>query len=246
MRVLPKAHYNNDDVLRTTVAPEGLMVKKIARSLCPPLLWWGMAAIKRTVYVPPPPSPSPRLSTPPDSQPRVPPDFVRAGIRKAHYGSADRFLDGWANLDLFESGDPRYMKADLTQRHPFPDSWLRFGFAEDFLEHLDQEQSLRFLIEVRRTLAPGGVLRLSFPGLEGVLQKHYPSPTLAVAELARSEAYDMWGHKHFYSFDELRTVAAHVGYRHVTKVEFGKSAHAELCGIEHRTDAVNTHAELTK
>ena len=174
------------------------------------------------------------------------PDFVKQGVRKAHYGSADRFLDGWANLDLFDSKDSRYMKSDLTQRHPFPDNWLRFGFAEDFLEHLDQEQSLRFLIEVHRTLSPGGVLRLSFPGLEGVLKKHYPDPTLAVAQVARSEAYDMWGHKHFYSLAELATVAEHIGYRSVAQVEYGDSAHPELRDLEQRTDQVNTHVELAK
>jgi len=223
------------------------MVKEIARSLCPPVLWWGLAAIKRSVSPPPPPSSPPPSPSPPQAS-RVPPDFVKAGVRKAHYGSADKFLEGWANLDLFESDHPNYMKTDLTERHPFPDNWLRFGFAEDFLEHLDQEQSLRFLIEVHRTLAPGGVLRLSFPGLEGVLEKHYQSPNLRVAKLARIEAYEMWGHKHCYSFAELETVAKHIGYSRVERVSYCHSTYPELCNLEHRAEQIdlNMHVELTK
>src|SRR4051812_3763507 len=101
----------------------------------------------------------------------------RLDIRKAQYGSGSNPLgDGWLNVDrelTSPDGTKLYMSADLTSKHPFPADWFSFAFAEDFLEHLRQEQSLIFLAEVLRCLRPGGVLRLSFPGLRGVLKKHY-------------------------------------------------------------------------
>jgi predicted SAM-dependent methyltransferase len=175
--------------------------------------------------------------------------LVQAGVRKAHYGSAGiLFAKDWVNLDFSDEPetDAHYLKTDLTEKHPFPDGWLSVGYAEDFLEHLDQEQSLRFLIEVHRTLQPGGVVRLSFPGLEGVLRKHYTPATFGAACIASTEAYDMWGHRHFYSREELKTVAAHIGFREVRFCEFGVSPRPELNGLDRRSGQtqLNTYAEL--
>lgn len=176
---------------------------------------------------------------------------VRPSLDKAHYGSAGSlFADGWLNMDLSEAAPDQdnYLQVDLTGRHPFQDEFFRYGFAQDFLEHLDQEQSLRFLIEAHRTLRKGGVLRLSFPGLEGVLRKHYSPPNWDAAHLASSEAYSMWGHKHFYSLDEIRTVGVHIGFSAVEPVRFGVSQHQELCGLDHREDQqkLNTYVELVR
>ena len=187
---------------------------------------------------PKPPKPPIRLSTAEE--------IIAVGLRKAHYGAGATLLDGWVNIDLGEIEAANYLKADVTQRHPFPDGWFRCAFAEDFLEHLDQEQSLRFLIEVHRTLQPGGVLRLSFPGLEGVLRKHYSPPTLDTAQLAASEAYSMWGHRHFYSREELATAARHIGFGAVREALFGQSEHPELRGLDSRADPVNTIVEVVK
>jgi len=175
-------------------------------------------------------------------------EFLRTGGKKVHYGSGGRVLgNGWLNLDLAALSAPNFLQADLTEPHPFPDGSFRYGFAEDFLEHLDQEQSLRFLIETHRTLQPGGVLRLSFPDLEGVLRNHYTPPTMKSARAATNEAYENWGHKHFYAMDELRIVARHLGFSEVNLVEHGCSIHTELRGLDQRDQiGLNAYVELVK
>jgi len=70
-----------------------------------------------------------------------------------------------------------YRALDLTSRQPFNDGSFKYGFCEDFLEHLTQAESITFLSECFRVLKPGGILRMSFPGLEGVLKTHYHAPT---------------------------------------------------------------------
>ena len=114
------------------------------------------------------------------------PDVIAAsvrqrGARKVQYGCGRTFFgDGWLNVDFRRASPPPgrlFHRMDLTGPHPFPDEFFDYGFSEDFIEHLTQEQSLRFLIEARRTLRPGGVLRLTFPGLEGVLRHHYVPPS---------------------------------------------------------------------
>jgi predicted SAM-dependent methyltransferase len=178
--------------------------------------------------------------------------LVQEGIIGIQYGSASNFFGaGWVNVDLNFSNEElknsNCLKFDLTGRHPFPDACFRFGYAEDFLEHLDQDQSLRFLIEARRTLKPGGVLRLSFPGLEGVLKKHYQPPNFDGAALASREAYSMWGHKHFYSRGELEITAIALGFKAVRFESHGHTQYAELRGVDSRPDQaqLNTYVELT-
>lgn len=175
--------------------------------------------------------------------------LLEAGADKVHYASAaNMFGVGWINVDIGPRRAANYLQADLTERHPFPDESIRYAFAEDFLEHLDQEQSLRFLIEAYRVLRKGGVLRLSFPGLESTLAGGYSPPTLRQAQLARISCYEQWGHKHFYSVAELELVARHIGFNAITPVDYGESAHEELRGLDHRASQIgsNTYVELSK
>jgi len=107
---------------------------------------------------------------------------------------------------------------------------------------------MRFLGEVARTLAPGGVLRLSTPGLRGVLNTHYRGSTFEAAVKAGHEAFTTWGHHHFFCEESLELIAMHLGFRSIEFVEFGRSAHAELRGLETRPDqqGLNLYAEITR
>lgn len=176
--------------------------------------------------------------------------LLRLDVRKAHYGCADHlFEDGWVNIDLNPRDSTKlYMSADLVSRHPFPSDHFCFSFAEDFLEHFTQDESIIFLAEAFRCLKMGGVLRLSFPGLRGVLQRHYRSSDYDGASIGMEEAFTRWGHKHFYCEESLSIVAHHIGFSGVQFVEYGASAHEELKGLDYRIDQrdLNIYAELTK
>jgi predicted SAM-dependent methyltransferase len=165
-----------------------------------------------------------------------------------NYGCGPHLIEGWLNIDNYESTEANYHRLNLLDKHPFRENSVRFGFSEDFLEHLNQAESIFFLCEVYRTLAPGGVLRLSFPGLEGVLAKHYSPPTERRVREAEFEAYSFWDHLHFYSKDELSLVARHIGFKRVDFVDYGASQFAELCNRDTRSHQIglNTYAELVK
>ena len=173
---------------------------------------------------------------------------------KINYACGGRYLENWLNVDFhykdaFIIPDKIiYYAVDLTAKHPFPDNYFEFGFAEDFIEHLQQADSIVFLSECYRTFKTGGVLRLSFPGLEGVLQKHYKTMNYQTVIKAKEEAFTTWEHFHFYSQDELKTVAKHVGYREVNFVNYGLSNFPELKGLETRNKQIglNTYVELVK
>ena len=172
------------------------------------------------------------------------------GLTRVHYACGKNFLAGWLNVDSYRLGNTTeaFECIDLVSRHPFRDDSFEFGYAEDFLEHLNQVDSLLFLSECLRTLKPGGVLRLAFPGLEGVLRKHYPDPGWETVNIAKEEAYTHFDHLHFYSKEELALVARHLGFQTATFHAFGESPHLPLRGIDHRVAQkdLNTYAELQK
>jgi len=173
------------------------------------------------------------------------PKEVIPAFEQIQYGCGRNYLTGWLNTDIISTGPENYMYVDLTNRHPFPDNFFRFAFSEDFIEHIDQASSLLFLEEAHRTLRKGGVLRLTFPVLDVVLTKHFSSIDFKSFLRGKEEAFDSFGHIHFYSQDSLALVANHIGFD-MKIVECGKSEYSKLEGINTRTDGVNLHVELTK
>ena len=178
---------------------------------------------------------------------------VPDGVRGVHDGCGTLIVPGWLNLDYAPPAAGigpglHFLPVDLSLGHPFADGSFSFGYAEDFLEHLSQAQSLQFLDEAHRTLRRGGVLRLSFPGLEGVLRKHYVDGSLEVMRQAQWDAYDKWGHVHFCAREELRLVATHLGFSAVEFQSFQESAIPELGQMDSRAaqSDLNTYAELTR
>jgi predicted SAM-dependent methyltransferase len=180
----------------------------------------------------------------------------RLGLRRIQYGCGEALLAGWANADVldprpaFKSPHPGwFIHLDLTGPQPFPEAWFECAFAEDFLEHLDPEGALLFLAETRRVLAPGGTLRLSFPGLEGVLRAHFEGRAgHSGAAQGVGEAFTPYDHRHFFSREELASTARGLGYREVRFPAAGESTVPGLSGRETRQDqqALNTCAELVK
>jgi predicted SAM-dependent methyltransferase len=180
------------------------------------------------------------------------------GVDRIQYACGPKFLPGWVNVDCYPretmtsryglGDDHLYYQADLGRRQPFADQTFVFAFAEDFIEHLHQAESIIFLFECHRVLRDQGVLRLSFPGLEGVLTRHFSSHAYGDLTRGREEAYDRFRHLHFYSRAELALVAEHIGFSSLDFVQFGKSEHEPLRGLETREGQqdLNIYAELRK
>ncbi len=178
---------------------------------------------------------------------------------KIHYGCGTSYFENWINVDLYDKSNvvynqfeknekQNYLQMNLTEKHFFTNDLFEFGFSEDFLEHLRQEDSIIFLMECFRTFKRGGVLRLSFPGLENVLLKHYRKDEKNRAYIGKFEAYSAWDHIHFYSKEEIETVSKHIGFSEIEFKSFGESEHKELRGIDRRIEQknLNIYVELTK
>lgn len=183
---------------------------------------------------------------------------LAAGLTRIQYACGPKLLNNWVNVDSYPARTMKerfgmtpeyvYCQADLRRRQPFPDNSFNYAFAEDFIEHLSQGDSIIFLSECARVLKKGGVLRLSFPGLAGVLQRHFSAAGYSEFCKGIQDAYLHYEHIHFYSREELELVAGHLGYSRIQFVAFRSSEHEALRGLETRDNQqdLNIYAELTK
>ncbi len=147
-----------------------------------------------------------------------------------HLGCADRYLDGWCNIDYARPGRRLDLRWDLRRGLPFPDGSVDAIFSEHVLEHIPYPQVLGLLRECYRALRPGGVCRIGVPDFERYarsylgddplidhVRPHCPTRALAVAE-----TFFLHGHRSSYDSVTLSTMAEAGGFDLVETSRFGE------------------------
>ncbi|PLX13849.1 MAG: hypothetical protein C0594_00750 [Marinilabiliales bacterium] len=173
-------------------------------------------------------------------------------IDKIHYGSFHTLFDGWINTDwnlkTKLDTEPYVIALDLTKKHPFRDDTFNYAYSEDFIEHLEQADQIIFLSEVFRTLKPNGVFRMSYPGFEELLKNHFHKIEYENLMFEKSRTYDLYGHRHHFTKEELKLLCKHIGFSVVEFVSFGTSNHNIFKNIDTRIEQANqnTFVELKK
>lgn len=176
---------------------------------------------------------------------------VQTPFSRIHYACGSNLMKSWLNVDFDFRTAPEgysYNRVNLVRKHPFNDNTFEVGFAEDFIEHLSQADFIIFLSEAYRTFKKGGILRLSFPGLEGACRKHYPTFDLKQVYIGKLEAYSYWDHVHFYSKLELEFLTKKIGFSAIHYETYGNSDVEFLKDIDTRESQIDltTIVELTK
>jgi predicted SAM-dependent methyltransferase len=159
---------------------------------------------------------------------------------RLHLGCGPRRLPGWANVDISAEGEIVW---DL--RKPLPVSTVRFVYSEHFIEHIDRPDAVSLLANVRRVLAPDGVLRVSTPDLAEAVADYHAGKLPSMPEHGwepqslcqmLNDSMREWGHRFVYDELELRAVLAEAGFTRVKRVAHGESDVPELRGLESRPD----------
>jgi predicted SAM-dependent methyltransferase len=159
---------------------------------------------------------------------------------KLHLGCGSIYLPGWVNVDL--DSPQADMNLDLCERLPFEDESVESIYSEHFIEHIGRDDARRLLLECRRVLRPGGVIRISTPDLKFLaltyLAKNITewgdmwspsSPCLLMNEGMRS-----WGHQFLYDADEMELLFFEVGFGHRRFQGWQQSDYPVFSGLETR------------
>lgn len=166
---------------------------------------------------------------------RLPPEN-QEGIKRVQVGCGPKnLMDNWWNVDIRDfNGIDEVM--DVTK----PWRWegvLDYVYGEHFIEHLDLNDALHFLLYAGNSLRVGGCIRLSTPSLEWVLKTHFlfeeqDDDRIINQTLITNRAFHGWGHKFLYSKAMLGRLLNDIGYSNVSFHMYGKSDDPQLCGLE--------------
>ncbi|HWM11536.1 MAG TPA: hypothetical protein VNO82_19415 [Solirubrobacteraceae bacterium] len=156
-------------------------------------------------------------------------------VRKVQVGCGPHaLLEGWCNTDIRAfSGVDHVM--DATE--PWPFTGLTHVFGEHFIEHLEIDDAIEFLVHAGTSLAPGGRIRLSTPNLAWVMAAHLTHGEADVDEriqntIALNRGFHGWGHRFLWTAEMLTGVMASLGYEQVELYDYGHSRDSELARLE--------------
>jgi len=158
-------------------------------------------------------------------------------------GSGDIQLPGWISLDAMPYPNVDRI-LDLTKGLPYTD--VSFIYAEHFIEHLTPDESMALLRACRKSLSVDGVLRLSTPNLDWVMETHYlPEKWQSASDAVKhcyglNKAFHGWGHKFLFNRQTLEEFLTDAGFGKVEFFEYGESNTAALRSLERHERSVDT------
>ncbi len=160
------------------------------------------------------------------------------GPLRLHIGCGRQRLDGWVNIDLKKWPEVDRVH-DVTRGLPF--SGVQGVFAEHFLEHLEVDAALDFLVAAHRALQPAGRLRLSTPNLDWVW-RHLYSPANGSGDhdlcakiltaMHANRAFYGWRHRFLWNRPLLQTALIAAGFEEVEWCRYGESGSRDFAGLE--------------
>lgn len=153
---------------------------------------------------------------------------------RLHIGSGRARLEGWLNLDVQDLPGVDLV-IDVTTGLPF--HGVEAVYAEHFLEHLELDRALDFLLDVHRCLDDSGALRLSTPNLDWVWETHYSSRTedpsaKRIQGLRLNRAFHGWRHRFLWNRELLAAAVTACGFEDLAWCGWGESPRVIFRGIE--------------
>jgi predicted SAM-dependent methyltransferase len=164
-----------------------------------------------------------------------------AGQTRLHLACGSNVLEAWANIDYESNG--AVIGWDLTEGLPVGSETIERIFCEHFIEHITLEQAQALVAECYRCLRPAGVLRLSTPNLNKVVEEYQLGRTSEWHDVGWSpvtpcrmvnEAFRLWGHQFVYDENELTLLLRQAGFPTVRQAAWRESGIADLRNLECR------------
>jgi len=85
----------------------------------------------------------------------------------------DHFIldSSWENID-FAPKSKAIKQGDILKGLPYKDNTFEIVYSSHFVEHISRKDILDFLIECKRVLKPGGLIRLVLPDFEKIAREY--------------------------------------------------------------------------
>jgi predicted SAM-dependent methyltransferase len=158
---------------------------------------------------------------------------VEAGVRRLNWGCGTDPDPGWINSDIKE--DPAVdISADILEGLPLEEGSIDYAVSIHALPELRYTDQVPALMELRRVLAPEGVLRLALPDLDRAIRAYREGDRgyfLVPDEDARAIGSKMitqllwYGYsKTLFTYDFIAELLERAGFREVRRCAYRETA----------------------
>lgn len=136
---------------------------------------------------------------------------------KLHLGCGDYWFDGFINIDMsvYAGTD---MIHDVRTGLPFQPETILEIQAHDFLEHFNRDEVYNLLEDWKRVLIPGGVVIMSIPDMDGLIERYSIDKDNAIQQIYSIE--DHPSHKWGYTVDSFKKLFEDHGFSNVEVIQF--------------------------
>lgn len=163
------------------------------------------------------------------------------GLR-VNLGCGPRTLKGWVNVDAARAPAVDVVW-DVRKGLPFRDESCTAIFCEHMIEHLSRVDAARLLVESRRVLEPGGVIRVSTPDAAIYLRAYVgdqsffarpeflcpaDTPMDRINLMMREQGQHLW----CYDYETLERLIREAGFARCYRQDFGASVCSDLRDID--------------
>jgi SAM-dependent methyltransferase len=148
-------------------------------------------------------------------------------------------------------GSSYFTQLDISEALPFGDGCVDWVYAEHLIEHVPPPVGIGWLTEVRRILAPGGLLRITTPDLSKYAQGYVTGDGFFARHRRRlrttrvgppmperrafmfNQIFYLYGHRWLYDLDELRYVLGRAGFTSpVCACAYRAGARADIAALD--------------
>lgn len=159
----------------------------------------------------------------------------RKHINRLEYlnlGCGRNIIAGFDNADTYRlrNWKSKHIGVDLAKVFPFQNHSYKGIFFEHTLEHLRYDTAIKSLLEIKRVLVPGGVVRIVVPDLDLYLKninlKHADFEFQIRFKTSSQMIWNLtqnWGHKSVWNFEILKEILKFVGFKNISRVTPFKS-----------------------
>lgn len=153
---------------------------------------------------------------------------------------------------LYRADSSWFTQLDIAEPLPFEDGAVDWVYAEHLIEHVPLPVAVAWLTEVRRVLAPGGLLRLTTPDLARYAAGYVSGDTFFAKHRRRAKViglgpamperaafmmnqiFYLYGHRWIYDEAELRHVLGKAGFDPAAMrvTEFATGVRADVAALD--------------
>ncbi len=148
---------------------------------------------------------------------------------KLHLGCGERYIPGFYHVDArnLPHVDEVMSAKQLTS---IGDETVTLLYASHVLEHFKRDETEAVLIEWKRVLTAGGILRLSVPDFDALLRIYdtYKDLNLILGPLYGRSDYPENTHHIVFTFDSLSEILRRVGFEVMRRWNWRETEHSHI------------------